>query len=320
MVRHAGNGGPKLISRRSSTVWRGAVAGLVLALPLALASSAQAAQNRDHQYVTDTLKIGSTASEADGYALDLDGNGTADDALGRFFAGLSSILNVDQSIAASVQAGGTVTLHSLQASSLRADRNASWHVYIGKPKPNPVLSGGGGFTIDPAAPAGTDLRGSIARGQFTGGPGVVYLRLGLVPGHPPVQIQLVGARIQAACTALGCTSGKIGGGLPAAEANSVIIPALAEILQGIIDTSCTGSTPDSCTPAAANLLSLFDTNGDLKITPDELRANALIAAVLAPDVDLLKANGRPGHDGVNDSLSLAFGFTAKGAVFVAPRH
>lgn len=244
------------------------------------------------QYVTDTLKIGSTASEADGYALDLDGNGTADNALGRFFAGLSSILNVDQSIAAS----------------------------IGKPKPNPVLSGGGRFTVDPAAPAGTDLRGSITRGQFTGGPGVVYLLLGLVPGHPPVQIQLVGARIQATCTSQGCASGKIGGGLPAAEADSVIIPALAGILQGIIDASCTGSTIDSCTPATANLLNLFDTNGDLKITPDELRANSLIAAVLSPDVDLLKANGRPGHDGVNDSLSLGLGFTVKSAVFAAPRH
>jgi hypothetical protein len=318
MAGHAGNAGPTLVPGRSRALWRGVVAGLVLvlALPLAVSSSAQAAQRINHQYVTDTLKLGSSVSEADGYALDLDGNGSTDNALGRFLIALSP----DQSIAASIQGGSTVILHSLQADSLRNDRSASWHVYLGKPRPNPVLSGGGRFTIDRAAPAGTDLAGSIVRGQFTGGPGVVYLRLGLVPGRPPIQIQLVGARIQADCTALGCANGKIGGGLPAAEVNSVIIPALAEMLQQVIDASCTGSTPDTCTPAAANILALFDTNGDLKITPDELRANSLIAAVLAPDVDLLKANGRPGHDGVADSLSLGLGFTAKTAVFAAPQH
>jgi hypothetical protein len=209
-------------------------------------------------------------------------------------------------------------MNSIATISLSADPVAWWRVYLGTPTPNPVLTGGGTFAVDPTAPSGTALRGSITGGRFLGGPGIVPLRLGLVPGDPPVQIQLVGARVQADCTNLGCSNGKIGGGVPTAEVDSVIIPALADAMQAVIDASCTISTPELCSAAARNLLSVFDSNADFRITADELRANFLIAVLLAPDVDLLKANGRPGNDGVNDSLSLGLGFTAKQAVFVTP--
>jgi hypothetical protein len=33
--------------------------------------------------------------------------------------------------------------------------------------------------------------------------------------------------------------------------------ARPDLLQGVIDASGTGSTPDTCTPAAANLLAIF---------------------------------------------------------------
>jgi hypothetical protein len=46
------------------------------------------------------------------------------------------------------------------------------------------------------------------------------------------------------------------------------------------------------------------------ITSEELRENSLTQAVLAPDLDLVNANGRPGQDGVKDALSVGLGFEA----------
>jgi hypothetical protein len=302
--------------RRAWLARIGTAAGLMTALVLAAGSPAHAAADPEHHYVTDSLKVGSSVAEADSYALDLNGDGRTDDALGHVLAGLSSALNIDTSLASSLRSGDTVMLDSLRARSFVEDHSASWQVYVGKPQ----RSLSGRFTIDPAAPAGSALPGSLLRRQFNGGPGTVPLRLGLVPGSSPAQVDLIGARLQADCTPFACSNGRVGGGIPEPEVDAQIVPALAAAIQAVVNAGCTGATPDTCSGTAANLENLFDTNGDLKITANELRANALLSAVLAPDLDLLGANGRPGHDGVNDSLSVAFGFTAKAAVFNTPRR
>jgi hypothetical protein len=66
------------------------------------------------------------------------------------------------------------------------------------------------------------------------------------------------------------------------------------------------------------MLSLFDENHDFQITTEELAGNSLLAVLLTPDVDLFRANGKPGHDGVADALSFGIGFTVKTAVFTEP--
>ena len=137
------------------------------------------------------------------------------------------------------------------------------------------------------------------------------MRLGLVSGQPPIEIRLAAARIQADCDADGC-SGKFGGGIPETEVDTLIIPAMAARMQAVIDASSCGPTsPGSCTGLPGQILGLFDANGDFKVTADEVRANFLVMAVLAPDLDLLDAKGRPGQDGIRDSLSLGLGFTSK---------
>lgn len=265
------------------------------------------------RYVTDSLKIGRTAAEAASYALDLNNDGRPENGLGSVFATLSNQLRFDDQIATSLQAGDVVILHSLRADSLDRDRAASWKVYLGTPQPNPVLTGGGTFAIDPAAPTSDKLMGAISSGLFAGGPGRVSLRLGLVPAHPPIELRLAAARIQANCTAAGCT-GKLGGGISRFEVDTVIIPALAAAMQAVIDADPTCG-PSSCTGTPRLFLDLFDANGDFTITAEELRANFLIMAVLAPDVDLFDASGSPGQDGIRESLSLGLGFTAKSAIF-----
>jgi len=266
-------------------------------------------------YVTDSLKIGGTANQAASFGLDLNNDGRLDNALGAVFAGLSNVFRFDAQIAASLQAGDVVILHSLRADSLDRDRAASWQLFLGTPQPNPVLTGGGTFVIDPAAPNNEKLKGAIDRGHFAGGPGVVSLRLGLVPGQPPVELHLAAARIQADCTSTSC-SGKLGGGISRLEVDTVIIPAMAGAMQAVIDADPT-CVPSSCTGTPRMILDLFDANHDFTITADELRGNFLIQAVLSPDVDLFDASGSPGQDGIRESLSLGLGFTAKSAIFDA---
>lgn len=277
-----------------------------------LASDPSACKGSFH-YVTDSLKLGRNVSEAASFALDLNDDGRPDNALGAVFAGLFSVFGFDAQIATSLQAGDVVILHSLRADSLDRDRAASWQMYLGTPQPNPVLTGGGSFAIDPAASPSDKLTGAISRGHFEGGPGVVSLRLGLVPDQPPVEFHLAAARIQADCSADSC-SGKLGGGISAFEADTVIIPMLAAAAQAVIDADPT-CVPSSCTGTPRLLLDFFDTNGDFTITAEEVRSNFLIQAVLLPDVDLLDASGNPGQDGIRESRSLALGFTANSAVF-----
>jgi hypothetical protein len=190
-------------------------------------------------------------------------------------------------------------------------------VHLGTPRPNPVLSGGGHFSVDPTAPVGTPLDGAISQRRFAGGPGAVPLRLGLVPRQPPVEVHLAGAHIEASCDADGCREGKVAGGIVAAEVDAVVIPALAAVMQVVIDETCSRLAPTCEYPGQA-LVALFDANGNRKVTADELRENELIRAIFAPDLDLFAADGSPGQDGVNDSLSVALGFTSNSATFALP--
>lgn len=285
--------------------------------PAALAAGPGPGREQQHGYVTDTMRIGRTAGETQSYAFNLDDDNVLDNRLGTALAGLSSFADFDAAIASSIRSGQVIMLQSLRSRSLTSDPSAWWQSSFAVPTASPVLTGGGTFAIDPAAPSSTTLAGAIADGRFTGGPGAAPVRLGVLAGQPPVELHLTGARIQAACSVGGCT-GKLGGGVPSTEVDRLVIPVLAATLQALVDASCTGSTPDSCDARARTILALFDANHDLEITADELRGNNIIRSIFSPDVDLLKANGQPGRDGVKESLSLGLGFTAREARFDAP--
>ena len=64
-----------------------------------------------------------------------------------------------------------VMLHALRARSFERDPAATWRIFYGVPTPDPVLTGGGSFIVDGAAPSSTRLAGAIRAGQFAGGPG-----------------------------------------------------------------------------------------------------------------------------------------------------
>ena len=301
------------------------------ALPDASPPDAPAATTGTYfHYVTNSMKVGSTVAEADSYAfnLDCDPGNMADNAIGHVLAGLSSMLDTDTSVAASIASGQVILLHSVRADSLTSDPTVSWQVYPGSPTTNPVLTGGGTFSIDPSGQTYSPLEGSISGGQYLGGPGKVDLQLGLVAGEPPIDITLAGARIEATCTSTSCTNAKLGGGVSASDMMTKVIPAMAADLNakiqadGQCSTMCT--VANACSSQSTQILDLFDTNHDCMITAGELESNSLVQAILMPDVDLLDAAGNPCGcstgvtcDGVKESVSLGIGFTTESATFTA---
>jgi hypothetical protein len=239
--------------------------------------------------------------------------------MGQAFAQLATVAGFDAIMADALQAGDVVILHTLRADSLKDDLVASWRVQLGTPQADPVLSGGGAFTIDPAATPGTRQLGGVADGRFAGRGGTLVLRIALTDGLPPVEVSLNGARVRADCLRRWC-QGKLGGGITATEFDAEVVPAVAARMQEVVesDPDCEPPLPESCDGPPRLILDIFDADHDGEVTADELRANFVFAAVFSPDLDLLDADGHPGQDGVKESISVGLGFTARYATFAGP--
>jgi hypothetical protein len=272
----------------------------------------------NHHFVTSSLRIGSTTTEAASYAFDLDNGDGPDNALGFALAGLSSQLDIDAALAGALQSGSQVILHSVRAEDLSAAPLSQWRVYRGQPQASPDLSSGNGsFTVASNARLDSVLVGSIAGGTYTGF-GVLVVELTLGPGTPPFAIQLVSARLEARIDAGSC-SGRIGGAVTAEYLDAEVLPAVAVALDAQIaaDGSCRQDY-EACSSSSRTILTFFDADGDRVITAGEVRSNILVRVLLTPDVDVLDATGDHGQDGVRESVSLAFGFDCVRATFSAP--
>jgi hypothetical protein len=273
-----------------------------------------------HHYVTSSLRLGANATEADRYAFDLDGDGEKDNKIGGLLSLLGSFLDADRRLDEAVKGGQIVLLHSVRADSLVSDETVSWRVLVGTPRPSPDLtSGAGQFTVASSSPQNAILSGKLVGGVFEGGPATVTVELALIENQPPIRVRLVATRAAARVGTAGCTEGRMGGAITAAEIDSNLIPALALGLDGIVaaDDGCRESYA-SCDATTRSILGAFDGNGDRVITANEVRASFVAQLLFSPDVDLLDASGQPGKDGTAESVSLALGFTCTRAVFTAP--
>jgi hypothetical protein len=127
----------------------------------------------------------------------------------------------------------------------------------------------------------------------------------------PVEVDLIGVRLEADLSATGCINGKLGGGVTVEEFRGKLLPSIADGLNQIIKVD----------KAVANtLLQVFDADRNGTITVQELENNPLLMIAISPDLDLLDASGKfnPGQDGVKDSYSVGLGFTCVPAAFTAP--
>lgn len=263
-------------------------------------------------YVMSDLKVGATAAEARTFAFDLDDDGAVDDALGLAVISIEPLvgLDIDGTIHDALVNGTIVILDAVHADALDDDATADWQVLIGDPQPNPDLTSGNGmFTVSASSPTNAVVAGGISAGTFAGGPSEIALDLALLPGSAPVHLRLVGAHIASDVTEAGCTNGRLGGGIPQDDVNNEVLPAVATFLNDYVHAN-------PGTPATALILLFFDTVAPTgTITVDDLLNSNFVKNLLKPDVDLLDAEGHPGHDGVKESVSLALGFTCTKAVF-----
>jgi len=96
-----------------------------------------------------------------------------------------------------------------------------------------------------------------------------------------------------------------------AEATAALLPVLAVAISTRIE-----GCPDACAdPDGLTLRDTYDVDMDGVVTAEELAANRVLQVLLQPDVDLLTAVDGvptywPGHDQVDDSISLGLRFHA----------
>jgi hypothetical protein len=276
---------------------------------------AAAERTRAYHFVTSTITIPTTSAQANALGFDLDGNGTVDNALGKVLASLSGQIDVAGAAQAALTDGSIVLLHSLRTGGLTKSKTAKWQIFIGDPQASPDLSGHGTFTVAADSPRDAIFAGSVAAKAFAGGPSAIAIALPQGPGSTPAIVHLVAAHATAGVTSTTCANGRLGGAVPMTDVNDVILPALANALDArLVADGCTADA-SACSSSDRTLLSILDTDGDRVITADELRSNAIVQAVLKPDVDVLGADGSPGQDGAKDSISIGIGFTCAAAKF-----
>jgi hypothetical protein len=273
-------------------------------------------------YLMDSIAVPETSDEAVTVALDLDGDGQPDNALGGLLAALHS--SADLPIAA-VQMEAVTAGHILQLVGIDAGS-------LDDADPVPVLvargvdldgdagdnaSGAEPFALDPLDGADGQLTGLLVGGRLRAGPGTAPIQLAMFGVTPEVvALRGVGARLRAASVTDGAMAGgRTCGALTEEDADSILIPAMARAVDSIVQRDCDGATCDPDTQGE-QLAAFFDDNSDGMVPEEEFAGNSLIESTIGnPDLDLYDADGNfdPRVDGVKDSLSLCLGFTAVGA-------
>lgn len=286
-----------------------------------------------HQYVVSEMLIPSSSAEAASFGLDIDGDseGRVDNAFGQFLASFGDSVGLDFQAATDEQVLKGIVIHllNLRAASLSSTNEATLSIFNGgNPSTAPCvdestldcgyhLDGNTSFDIVPAA-SSQPMNGSIAAGEFTGGPGSFQLSLPFLGRTMP--IYLIGARSIASANSSSLT-GKIGGGITTEVVESTVIPLMTASFSDVVEEDCSGTPETGCCDSGSSgesLIEFFDEPPeDCQISEDEVRNNELLSIQLQPDIDLLDASGdfNPGQDGVNDSLSFGIRFDSVGAEF-----
>ncbi len=276
------------------------------------------------QYVIDSIELPTSGASALMFGLDLDGDeqGRPDNALGQVFATLvgSGVVDPNETVAEALASGSMLHLLDVQATSLDEAGGVGVLVFLGDDTdsdPTDNFLGGEQFDVRLANVTRT-MAGVTNGGLLAAGPGQMPVELVLPGVTEPFMLHLEGARIQASIES-DQLRGTLAGAILAEDVDAVIIPVIYQGVAVSIERDCVGTV---CEPGTNGelFLELFDDNTDGEVSLEELRNNGLVKALLAPDVDLFDENGRfaPRKDGIRDSLSIGFHFTAVPASFQLP--
>ena len=278
-------------------------------------AQAQPATGMQYHFVTDQLLLPTTQAQTQAFALNVDGDTgqRGDNVIGGLLTLLTSAapgLEMQATLDQAVSTGKLVSLHLVTSDDPLNDTSVSWSIVLGQETQSaPSFDGSDEFPVDPAAPVNAPIVGSLTAGHFAGGPGAARLRISLF--GEPVDVDLIGLRLEADVSAKGCANGKLGGGVTVGEFRGKLLPTIAAGLTQVVKGD----------PAGANiLLQAFDSDGDGAISVQELEKNPILMMAISPDLDLLDASSafNPGQDGEKDSYSVGLGFTCVPSVFTAP--
>lgn len=296
----------------------GMATALVVSAGAVLGAVALAAKAPERGYVSSALAVPTSNTEARSLGRDIDHDGSEDNRFGQFTAVLASQgIDAQGAVASAVTGGDLLMLHSLRTPSLTKTKKATWQVQYAKPTAAPDFSGSGSFTAA-TEPRSRMLPAKIKNHRVTTAAGAIPVRLTV--GGGIFTLKLTNAKLFATCSKTGCTDGRINGVVTTQQLNTELVPKLAEQFTLIVTRDCPGSDHTSCAAGSsgAQLQSMFDANDDLVISAEELQTNPLVQSILAPDLDLVRANGKPGQDGVPDAMSAGIGFEAVKARLVRP--
>jgi hypothetical protein len=238
-------------------------------------------------------------ADATEYTADLDGDGTKENKFGGINAALVGAgFGLQSDLDSQINDGIIILLFEIFAKALTADPAMSLQFHQGYDTDNDAkdnFSGSETFGLAVTSPSNLILNGAITGGKMDVGPG--NLTIPIPMGATSLMVDLKKGLVTGDVSATGMTAGQINGAIPDTDVDTKIIPAMATLVDLYYKSS---QTP----PATVLILkALFDGNADGKITADEIRNNALLKPLLAPDVDTDK-------DGTKDALSIGFGFTA----------
>jgi hypothetical protein len=263
-----------------------------------------------------------------GLNLDCDLQGRPDNALGQLLSSVSGweATRDWEQVNAMIEAGRMIELLTLRGTSTADAEQVGLTLQHGidlDGDPTDNLGGAQTFAIDTERGSGT-ATGRIYDAHLSarGGPYPVGIPRPSLDDVVIVPLAGVGVELDIAD---GRLSGHLGGGLPIEVRDEVVLPVVHDAIVRQVGVECsgsiTGAPPCGCTADGQDLIDLFDElpdrpgdepDGDCVIDLDELRSNSLIDSLLAPDLDLLDADGarNPRVDGKKDSLSVGFAFTA----------
>jgi hypothetical protein len=278
-------------------------------------------------YVIDKLTLPETSAEAKSIGLDLDADGDVDNKLGDVIATLTSMgVDAPATVTESIDHGDTILLARVGTTSFQDAPQATLETFSGAdPSVAPCngsadttcrrhLQGGTSFTAM-ADPTGKPLLGTFGAGTFYGTSGELVVRVALF-GAEPIDLVLMGSKAQltmATDTAIG--KAQLAGAVSQEDIDGVVMPAVHQNMSAAVAGDCTNpaSIPDcGCATGSdgKSAIAMFDKDPvDCQISYTEIADNALVKAMLSPDVEL---NGKKG-------ISLGVTATMVTATFAAPQ-
>ena len=283
-----------------------------LCLFATLAATTAHAANYVRSYLVDNVLLPTSGTEANSYAIDVDGDGFPDNGFGQVLAVLSAQgFDFLGSMDAAVASGSIVHLVGLQSTDVlfKNDPAAQATWCVGVPTATPPLFNG---TDNPSC---ADTSGifvaALSGGSFTSPapastPNPVYVDIELAIGTSHMTLTVLNARLSFTTNAAGnMPVGQINGSIPHDNLLNTFPPTMS--------ASCNASIQsDPSSNASTTCKGLFDTgcsgfpgySGDGQIEACEVTENSLIQALLQPDVQV--ADGGT----LVDANSIGIRFTA----------